>query len=169
MTVISFADFRPPTRYDSKAWSSARIEESASSTGPWDAIDTVPLSPLDADPADPQLRNFTTENGTLVSGWYRVVFIDETGDEAQPSNAVRVGPQDTADIAARADAPIPDRLVGQARWLATIHAARLIELSYFPEQTSDADSAYGSLTDIFNPAIAEFLAAVRLPKYTPLA
>ena len=103
---------------------------------------------------------------TAAFGGEKGTFTDDTRPTA--SEALRLIETAAADIASRADAPIPDRLVGQARWLATIHAARLIELSYYPEQTSDDDSAYGSLTAIFNPAIVEFLTAVRLPKYTPL-
>lgn len=214
MTVVSFSAYTPPPRYDGEPWTTVRVEESLTKTGPWTAIEDIALTPTDADPRNPRSRDFTTESATLDAGWYRVTFVDAEGDTTAPSDPEFNGAEsgitprldevaallrartsafggevgtftsDTrptatqvaqiietaaADIVARADAPIPDRLVGQARWLSTIHAARLIELSYFPEQTSDTDSAYGSLNDIFNPAIAEFLTAVRLPKYTPLA
>jgi hypothetical protein len=39
-------------------------------------IETFALSPLDTNPALPQSRDFTTNNATLSSAWFRVAFID---------------------------------------------------------------------------------------------
>ena len=82
MTVITFEEYRPVPRYDGLPWTSLRIEESLLEAGPWTEIDTQPLSPADSDPANPQERNFTTEEATLDEGWYRVTFLDATGDES---------------------------------------------------------------------------------------
>ena len=38
------------------------------------------FDPVDADPADPAYRSFTTELGTADDYWYRVVFADTDGD-----------------------------------------------------------------------------------------
>jgi hypothetical protein len=84
-TVISFENLIPLPRYDSTAWVSARIEESATVDGPWVTLETVPLSPIDPDPANPLARNFTTDDATLVEGWYRIVFVDNDGDEQLPT------------------------------------------------------------------------------------
>lgn len=85
--VVSLAGFRPPPRFDSIAWTSARIEEAALREGPWTALETQPLSPVDADPRAPAERAFTTALATLTAGWYRVVFLDDDGAEAS-SDAV---------------------------------------------------------------------------------
>lgn len=85
MTVVSFVDFLPPQRHDGNPWAVARIQESESEAGPWAVIEDISLSPIDSDPTNPLTRNFTTELAVLAAGWYRVVFIDSTGDEAAPS------------------------------------------------------------------------------------
>lgn len=89
MSVISFTNFYPPRRYDGLPWSIVRIEESVAATGPWTALPDITLSPLDADPSSPAPRSFTTEEATLVDGWYRVTFLDATGDASQPTEAVQ--------------------------------------------------------------------------------
>jgi hypothetical protein len=90
--VVSFADFQPPPRFDALAWTEARIYEMAeadSLEADWTLIDTLALSPVDADPSDPAYRSFTTENGTADLLWYRVVFADANGDVASPTTAVQ--------------------------------------------------------------------------------
>lgn len=90
--VITFEDFRPPPRYDATPWTNVRIEESSDydSAAPddatWATIDTVALSPADSDPADPASRDVTTENADDAAGlWYRLTFVDGSGDEALPA------------------------------------------------------------------------------------
>ena len=78
--VVSFERFLPPARYDALPWTEARIEESADEDGTYTQIDTYTLDPVDADPADPAYRSFTTELGTADDYWYRVVFADADGD-----------------------------------------------------------------------------------------
>lgn len=87
--VVTLENFRPTPRYDSLAWTQARIEEGALATGPWTALETIVLSPVDADPTEPALRNFTTELGTAADLWYRIVFLDADGDEALPTYPVQ--------------------------------------------------------------------------------
>ena len=41
---------------------------------------STPSSPVDADPANPEYRSFTTELGADDDYWYRVVFADADGD-----------------------------------------------------------------------------------------
>lgn len=72
----SFEDFSPPRRFDGQPFTIARIQESAGSGGPWATIASIPLDPLDADPANPLSREFTTDGATLESGWYRIEWVD---------------------------------------------------------------------------------------------
>ena len=46
---------------------------------------------------------------------------------------------------------------GQARHAATLYAAMLVELSYYPEQSTEADSAYQRLKDLWDEAIAALM------------
>jgi hypothetical protein len=88
MTVVSFTDYIPPPRYDAQSWTQARIEEAAVSTGPWAILETKDLAPLDANPAQPQKRSFTTELATLDSGWYRITWLDAQGAASPPTEPV---------------------------------------------------------------------------------
>jgi hypothetical protein len=75
--VVSLEDYRPAPRYDSIPWTDAQIQEgTASDDTAWVTLETVPLSPVDSDPANPMYRNFTTALGTAVDLWYRIVFLD---------------------------------------------------------------------------------------------
>lgn len=91
MTVVTFRDYRPIPREGGgqEPWSQAVIEEGLTATGPWTVIDAVDLVPLDQDPESPQARDFTTEHATLTDGWYRVTFVDATGDQTAPTAAVQ--------------------------------------------------------------------------------
>jgi len=88
--VVTFEDYLPSPRYDALPWTSVKIEEGASSSGPWTLIDTVALSPLDADPANPQFRNVTTANADDAADlWYRLTFTDAGGDFTLPTFPVQ--------------------------------------------------------------------------------
>ncbi len=92
--VITLEGYTPVARYDSIPWTQARIEEGATIDGPWTVIDTKALSPVDADPSHPATRNFTTENGSAATNyWYRVVFLDATGDDTLPTSPFQNGAQ----------------------------------------------------------------------------
>lgn len=78
--IVSFTDYIPAPRYDHTPWIAVSIEESTSGTGPWTIIDSIVLTPVDPDPANPMPRSFTTENATLQFGWYRVSFVDNVGE-----------------------------------------------------------------------------------------
>jgi hypothetical protein len=78
---VTLDDYRPAPRGDGRPWTQALIEEAAVSTGPWTPIETQPLSPIDPNPADPIYRMISTGQATLEHGWYRVTFIDETGNQ----------------------------------------------------------------------------------------
>jgi hypothetical protein len=85
--VVTLANFSPGIRLDGKPWTQAIIEEGALERGPFAAIDTQALSPLDTDPTKPQARSFTTTKATRESGWYRIKFQDGEGN-SQVSGAV---------------------------------------------------------------------------------
>jgi hypothetical protein len=87
--VVTLEDYRPSPRFDSLPWTQARIEEGTTSTGPWTALETINLSPVDSDPSNPAYRNFTTQLGTAPDLWYRVVFLDATGDLGLPTFGVQ--------------------------------------------------------------------------------
>jgi hypothetical protein len=90
--VITFENYVPTPRYDSLPWTEARIQEAATADAleaAWTTIETITLSPVDADPENPQSRDFTTENGTAADLWYRIVFADATGDELLPTVPVQ--------------------------------------------------------------------------------
>lgn len=101
--VVTFSGFTPPPRYDNLPWTEVRIEESIAEGGPWTQIDTVALSPLDADPSMPAERAFTTELGTALDYWYRVIFADLSGDISQPTSPL----QNTA-VAAGGPLPVAE-------------------------------------------------------------
>lgn len=84
MSVVSFPGYFPPPRYDDLPWVSARLEESATQGGTYTTTETFTLDPVDQDPANPQPRSFTTELGT-ADLWYRFVWVDESGDETDPT------------------------------------------------------------------------------------
>src|SRR3972149_4727392 len=88
--VITFRDYVPARRFDGNPWTDVRLEEGVAAIGPWAAIETIAISPLDTDPEFPASRSFTTENASdTLALWYRLVFVDGTGDEEQPTLAVQ--------------------------------------------------------------------------------
>jgi hypothetical protein len=103
--VISFEDFTPIPRYDATPWTDARIEESDTSTlsdtTVWTELETIPLSPVDADPSDPASRDFTTELASDdLELWYRIIFVDGNGDESVPTAPIQnTDPDETTSYA----------------------------------------------------------------------
>jgi hypothetical protein len=85
--VVTFADFRPSPRADGEAWTKARIEETDDPAGEWKEVDVLDLDPVDADPAEPDLRSFTA---TVKEDWARIVFVDALDGEDAPSPMVFV-------------------------------------------------------------------------------
>jgi hypothetical protein len=82
--VVSIEDVRPSPRYDSDPWTQVRFEEGTASVGPWTVLETISFTP-DADPANPAYRNFTTDLATAADLWYRLVFLDASGDLGLPT------------------------------------------------------------------------------------
>jgi hypothetical protein len=79
--VVTFTDYTPAPRLDDEPWTTVLIFESSAEDGPWTQIDTQDLDPVDSDPSQPASRSFTTDNATLVGGWYQVVFQDADGHQ----------------------------------------------------------------------------------------
>jgi hypothetical protein len=138
VNVVSFKDFAPTPRYDAVPWHHLQIEESATKDGPWTLIDTIVLSPVDADPSHPQARNFTTENAVLSQGWYRVTFFDATGDSQQPTSPIFSGPEEDA-------AYLPSVAQVGARERARTIDRSGVELGTFTGNTKPTDSEVISL------------------------
>ena len=96
MYVVSFEDYLPTARYDGKKWVQARIEESAAEGGPWTEIEVKAMADY-PDPTNPPIQHFTTELATLEDGWYRIVFLDATGDSEQPTTPLQRTPDKQID------------------------------------------------------------------------
>lgn len=78
--VVRFQRYRPGSRDDGIPWTFVEIYESATEDGTYLLIDTLPLSPVDADPLKPVSRNFTTSSAEFPDGWYYVAFVDGDGN-----------------------------------------------------------------------------------------
>jgi hypothetical protein len=238
MRVVTFHQFRPPPRFDDEPWRQVRVEESPRGTGEtrgfsggrywtpieryWTPIDTLELSPIDSDPADPARHDLTTTNATLerCDALYRLVFIDAATNESEPfivtsdnrvyatvaaitptvadvskllyDMLVREGGQPTdsfdatteptdeqiqfvidqavGEILGRLRTAVPDdpKHTGLARWVATIHAARLA-LTLFNTERTDEPAANTKLDTLFNAVWPDLLAACRAPARLRLA
>jgi hypothetical protein len=76
--VVSFRGYDLLPRFDGVPWSQLEIYEADNEDGPWTSlIDTQPIDPLAANPSDPLPISFSTNNGTVVNGWYMVRFLDD--------------------------------------------------------------------------------------------
>ena len=208
MSVVTFRDVVPPARGDNLAWTKVNFQEAADSGGPWTTIETITLSPVDADPANPKARIITTENATLASGWYRLIFADASDDLASPTPAVqnvqdtqpaympsvsdvgallRARTKDTmgnelgtftdatrpntqqvisiirtatSDVIALIGNDLPARFYGDAAALATIGAAMLVELSFFPEQVASGRSPYEQFKELYDSRLTALQTAI---------
>lgn len=88
--VITFEGYLPAPRYDATAWTAAELYEGTTATGPWVLIEVFTLSPVDADPANPAYRDFTTELASdAMDLWYYFIFKDASGDDSQPTAPVQ--------------------------------------------------------------------------------
>lgn len=98
--VVSLTGYRPTPRYDLVAWTGYLIQEAPAESGPWTQIDSGSLSPVDGDPTDPAVRNFTTTNATAeIALWYRIRFTDQNGNY-ETSQPVQNLPTDAIPTAA---------------------------------------------------------------------
>jgi hypothetical protein len=94
--VVTLEGFVPSARYDAIPWTQAQIEEAADAIGPWALIDTIPITPTDADPAEPAPRSFTTSNGTAPFLWYRIIFRDASNNDTLPTRPIQNVPSEVA-------------------------------------------------------------------------
>lgn len=95
----TFEGFAPPRRYDGEPFTLVNIREAATESGAYTTIDTITLTPVDADPEDPQLRNLTTGEAALDNGWYILRWEDADGsvfdsDPIDYDDEVTSGPDD---------------------------------------------------------------------------
>lgn len=89
MKVITFTGVTPIPRYDGDPWTQVAIDEGTTPDGPWAQLEVQNLSPVDADPRFPQSRDITTDLATLANGWYRLRFIDSSGDEESATQPIQ--------------------------------------------------------------------------------
>lgn len=78
--VRSFANVKPPARFDGNPWTGASIQEvDDPSTGTWSTIDTPSFTDYDTDPARPKARSLTATHAEIDPGYYRIQWIDAAG------------------------------------------------------------------------------------------
>ena len=91
--VVTLENYTPTPRYDSVAWEEARIQEADAADAldaDWTTLETVTLTPVDADPENPASRDFTTSLASDTDGlWYRIIFVDGSGNELLPTTPVQ--------------------------------------------------------------------------------
>jgi hypothetical protein len=110
----SFERYRPPRRYDGVPFITAAIREAADVAGPYSTVDTITLDPVDTDPSAPAIRNLTTNDATLASGWYVVQWTDGDGATYDsdpifyPTAAEGWGFASVADVATRLGRDLSD-------------------------------------------------------------
>lgn len=96
--VVSFEDYRPSPRYDSLPWTNVNVEEGVAATGPWLLLETIAITPVDSDPANPKYRNFTTALASDTADlWYRLVFTDAALNTGLPTLPIQ-NVQDTRPV-----------------------------------------------------------------------
>lgn len=91
--AINLSGYTPPPRYGDVIgpWTGVRVEEASSDAGEFVELVTGSLSPQDSDPTAPETWRFTVAGATLAHGYYRLVWLDEQGDE-QPTEVRYNGP-----------------------------------------------------------------------------
>jgi hypothetical protein len=150
--VVSFADYRPPARFDGQPWTQAQIDEAPAATGPWTTIDTITFSVPDVDPSDPQEQSFTTPNGTAPDQWYQVTFLDDSGGIAIPTTPVQNSSTQPSAYAStdelfrvlKVRTPSPDQIDAAE---ADLNTATL-EINAEIDRASDADPLTGPELDL---------------------
>lgn len=84
--VRTFVRVRPPQRGDGVAYTHVRVDEApddAGTPGAWVTVDTLALTDIDSDPAQPRWRTITTALAQLPAGWYRLTWVDENDATAE--------------------------------------------------------------------------------------
>lgn len=91
--VITFENYQPTPRYDAVPWTLARIQEALTADAAdvdWTTLETITLTPVDADPTEPASRDFTTALASDTTGlWYRIVFVDGSANELLPTAPIQ--------------------------------------------------------------------------------
>ena len=96
-TVVTFIGYTPAPRFDAIPWVSVEVYESETNSDDeddWTLISTQALTPVDADPSNPQERSFTVI-GTEFDMWYRARFIDANADTGEYTDPVQNTEDDT--------------------------------------------------------------------------
>lgn len=164
--IVSFVEFDLVPRFDGIPWTKIKIEESTTSAGPWTQIDLLNIDPLDEDPAHPLERSFTTDNGTMTNGWYRISFVDDA------ANSIVVEPVYNASLITEIMASLEDinaELDGEVieatsdnSALVQINVARMIRgylSKVVPATTTAAWVTPETTPDIIRVCAAKFIAS----------
>lgn len=89
---------------------------------------------------------------------------DDSGSEGTRPTASQVEElihQAVADVSMRVADGMPEEFADQARGVAAMRAANLVELSYFPEQTGANQTVYQSLRLTYEEAVAKLATGVQ--------
>lgn len=161
--IVSLEGFIPPPRFDTIAWTSGRIEEGPAADGPWSALLTTPLSPVDADPTNPASRNFTVATAE-PTGWYRVVWIDSSANESE--SAPTFSDQTTYQAGGVNFAALYSRLLAMNGGMTPVeakarinqaHKRMVAESEFIKARVTIAESVTGQATYELDPDIVQLL------------
>ncbi len=124
--------FTPPRRFDEQPWNRVRVEQSADNTT-FTALETIALtsgdvdpSVLDPAPASPAERKITTDQATLATAYFRVVWLDSDNAESPASGSV-LSPSQADEVRTRLELLIladEDPVLSEAQILAVLTYAR---------------------------------------------
>jgi hypothetical protein len=163
-------------RYDAVPWTQVRVEESTLATGPWDPLETQNLSTfpggVDADPAAPRTRDITTDEALIsTGGYYRIVFLDASGNEQIMGPVHTSGYPSFDEIVAESNAT---ELTGlddgdqETLYTAAVQAIEEYTGQRFDVVTEERTLEAQGGTDLYLPARLDSISAISFPTGSPL-
>lgn len=115
--------------------------------------------PASAVPDPEDVAVLLRERLYLDSGVQEITFTGKTRPDA--ASAAKLIEFAAADVASRVGMAIPEQHLPEARRLAALQAAALIESSFFPRELDSDQSAYRQYTAMFLSGIDTFVRRVR--------
>lgn len=86
--VITLLGYVPLAREDGLPWTQAQVyyatsqADAVAQSGSYVLLGTLTLTPVDSDPSQPRVRNFTIANSPAPTGWFQVIFLDALGNKS---------------------------------------------------------------------------------------
>jgi hypothetical protein len=160
----TFEGYAPPRRYDSVPFTSALIREAATQAGTYTTVDTIALSPVDANPAAPVSRNFTTAAATLANGWYVIRWQDAGGStfdsdpiEYWTGNAHIVTVEEIRDLCTTVGLTPTDDEIEEARNLAEARIEDACGVAFTPRSITETVNSNNGWALFSKPRVIELL------------